>query len=75
MVKSQMTEIFDYDIMADDMISLFTHLKLTKFSILGFSDGAIVATKMALKAPQLIHKLFFTWFEYKCRWFDPSIFR
>lgn len=56
--KSQMTEIFDYDIMADDMISLFTHLKLTKFSILGFSDGAIVATKMVLKAPQLIHKLF-----------------
>ncbi len=54
---SQKTDDFNYEIMAEDIISFIQELHLKKVDILGFSDGAIVALLAAMKHKDLINKL------------------
>ncbi len=46
-----------YDIMADDLLAFLKIHKLDHTHIFGYSDGAIVALKALLKAPQQFTKL------------------
>ncbi|KAF2075030.1 hypothetical protein CYY_003682 [Polysphondylium violaceum] len=46
-----------YDAMTLDVYAFITALKLTKVSILGFSDGAIIALQLAMAHPDLLDKI------------------
>lgn len=46
-----------YDAMTEDLNEFIIKLDIHKPSILGFSDGAIIALKLAIKAPNIIDKL------------------
>lgn len=48
---------YHYEDMAQDCVALFAALHLTDITLVGFSDGAIVALMAALKQPQLIRQL------------------
>jgi pimeloyl-ACP methyl ester carboxylesterase len=49
--------VFSYDAMTEDLNEFILKLKINKPSILGFSDGGIVALKLAIKTHNLIDKL------------------
>jgi pimeloyl-ACP methyl ester carboxylesterase len=55
--QSSKHAIFSYDAMADDLIEFISKLNIDNPSILGFSDGGIVALKLAIKAPNDIDKM------------------
>jgi pimeloyl-ACP methyl ester carboxylesterase len=48
---------FSYDAMADDLHEFILKLDIKHPSILGFSDGGIIALKLAIKAPNILNKL------------------
>ncbi len=48
-------ESFEQD--ADDVAALLTCLQIAKANILGFSNGATTTLKLAVRHPQLVHKL------------------
>lgn len=48
-------ESFEQD--ADDVAALLKHLQIAKANILGFSNGATTTLKIAVRHPQLVHKL------------------
>lgn len=48
-------ESFEQD--ADDVAALLKHLQIAKANILGFSNGATTALKIAVRHPQLVNKL------------------
>jgi pimeloyl-ACP methyl ester carboxylesterase len=49
--------VFSYDAMTEDLNEFILNLNINKPSILGFSDGGIVALKLAIKTHNLIDKL------------------
>ncbi|MDR2200041.1 MAG: alpha/beta hydrolase [Deltaproteobacteria bacterium] len=55
--QSETTELYDYEIMAQDLEAFITRLGLSGADVLGFSDGAILALKVALKRPELIGRM------------------
>jgi pimeloyl-ACP methyl ester carboxylesterase len=48
-------ESFEQD--ADDVAALLNYLKIPKANVLGFSNGGTTTLQMALRHPQLVHKL------------------
>jgi pimeloyl-ACP methyl ester carboxylesterase len=48
-------ESFEQD--ADDVAALLKHLKISKANILGFSNGGTTTLQIAVRHPQLVHKL------------------
>ena len=55
--ESSQTDLYSYEVMADDIYSFILHLTLDQVSIVGFSDGAIIALLLAQKYPEIISKM------------------
>jgi pimeloyl-ACP methyl ester carboxylesterase len=55
--SSELTDEFNYDIMADDIIKLIQMLNIEKPALLGYSDGGITGLKIAMKEPSLLSHL------------------
>ncbi|MDR2340559.1 MAG: alpha/beta hydrolase [Deltaproteobacteria bacterium] len=55
--QSEVTELYDYDIMANDLEAFIVALGLAGVNIVGFSDGAILALKLAIKRQELIGRM------------------
>lgn len=55
--ESSKTEDFTYEAMAEDMIQFIDKLKLKDVSVVGFSDGAIVAAMMEIHRPTTFRKM------------------
>lgn len=55
--QSERTGLYEYQAMAKDVRAWMAALGLEKPSIVGFSDGAIVALLLALDAPQAVGRL------------------
>lgn len=55
--KSDYSEEFSYEIMADDVKNFVEKLNLENPNIIGFSDGAIVATITEIKYPKTFNKM------------------
>ncbi|MDW9912842.1 alpha/beta fold hydrolase [Sinorhizobium meliloti] len=47
-----------YDLMASDVIALMKHLNASKAAIIGWSDGAIIGLKLAIRNPDQLSGLF-----------------
>jgi pimeloyl-ACP methyl ester carboxylesterase len=56
--SSRDTRPFGYDLMASDVIALMDFLKISKASIVGWSDGAIIGLDIAMHHPDRISRLF-----------------
>ncbi len=52
------SEPLSYDLMTADVLGLMNYLKLSKASIVGWSDGGIIGLIMAIRHPERIDKLF-----------------
>ena len=46
-----------YTAMMDDTVRLFKKLRLSHVDIIGFSDGGILALMLAIRHPELVHRL------------------
>ena len=55
--KSSPTDLINYDIMADDIISFVEQMELTDVCFFGFSDGAIIGMIASIKRPELFKRL------------------
>lgn len=57
--RSTMTsQPFTYNLMTSDVIQLMDYLKITKISVVGWSDGGVIGLIMAIHYPGRINKLF-----------------
>jgi len=56
--KSDKVKRLNYDDMAEDIVSLIKHENMVKPIVFGFSDGGIIALKIAMKYPDLLGKIF-----------------
>jgi pimeloyl-ACP methyl ester carboxylesterase len=55
--RSEVTEPYDYEIMANDLEAFIVNLGIAGSDIVGFSDGAILALKLAIKRQELIGRM------------------
>jgi pimeloyl-ACP methyl ester carboxylesterase len=55
--QSEVTELYDYDIMAKDLEAFIVKLGLAGVNLVGFSDGAIISLKLAIKRQELINRM------------------
>ena len=55
--RSDKTDVYDYNVMADDIEALINKLHLKSVNIIGFSDGAIIALLLALRGKEMIKKM------------------
>lgn len=55
--KAECPPVFTLDEIGDDILSLWTHLKIEKSSLLGISYGGAIATLLAARVPERINKL------------------
>lgn len=55
--QSSKTEDYSYDTMAEDLYVMILSLSLGKVHVLGFSDGAIIALKLAMKHSGAVSKM------------------
>lgn len=55
--ENSVTNDYSYDTMAEDIYQLIQKLNLTDVSIIGFSDGAIIALLLSLKYETLFQKM------------------
>lgn len=60
-----------YDIMADDVLAVMDKLKLTKASLVGWSDGGEIALKLAIHHPDRVDKLFIIGANYDAKGSKP----
>ena len=49
---------FGYDLMADDVVALLSHLGLPNADVVGWSDGAIIGLDLAIRHPDRVRRLF-----------------
>jgi pimeloyl-ACP methyl ester carboxylesterase len=49
---------FSYNLMSSDVLQLMDHLKVSRASIVGWSDGGIIGLILAIKYPERVNKLF-----------------
>lgn len=54
---STKTDCYSYEVMAEDVYCFINELNLSDVSIVGFSDGAIIALMLALKHPETLRKM------------------
>lgn len=55
--QSQQTDIYDYTVMSEDVFAFITAFTLAPVSIVGFSDGGIIALLLALHHPEVVYKM------------------
>lgn len=55
--QSQQTDVYDYTVMSEDIYAFITALALAPVSIVGFSDGGIVALLLAMHHPEAVCKM------------------
>ena len=55
--RDKLKDNFNVDDMANDMISHIKELNINKTSIIGVSQGGMIAQSVAIKAPELVEKL------------------
>ncbi len=55
--KSMITDHYHYDIMANDIYELISKLNLVNPYFLGFSDGGIIGTMIAVKYPNIFQSM------------------
>lgn len=73
--KSSKHTVFSYDDMSQDLHEFITKLKIDKPSILGFSDGGIIALKLAIKAPHIISKLILCGVNYNTKGLIKKVYK
>jgi len=56
---SDRNQPFTFEQSADDVAGLLRHLEVSQADILGFSNGATVALQVAIRHPDIVHKLVF----------------
>ena len=56
--SSRDAQPYSYSLMASDVVALMDYLKITKASIVGWSDGGIIGLEMAMSYPDRVDKLF-----------------
>lgn len=56
--SSMSSQPFSYELMTADVLALMDKLKIKKASIVGWSDGGIIAMIMAIQHPERVDKLF-----------------
>lgn len=71
--ESSQTELYSYEVMAEDVYSFILDLKLDQVSIVGFSDGAIIGLLLAQKHPDIISKMVLAGVNLKPEAFHPEI--
>ena len=49
---------YTYELMQSDVVAVMDHLHISKASVVGWSDGAIIGLVMALRAPDRLSRLF-----------------
>lgn len=64
---------FSYDAMTQDVYHFIRHLKINKPHILGFSDGGIIALKLAILSPNLLSKVIVCGVNYKPKGLNKKI--
>jgi len=52
------TRAYGYDLMADDVVALMDHLKISRADIVGWSDGGILGIDLALRHKDRVGKVF-----------------
>ncbi len=60
-----------YDAMATDVLAVMDQLKLTKASIVGWSDGGEIALKLAVNHPERVDKMFILGANYDAKGSKP----
>jgi len=56
---SDRNQPFTFEQSADDVAGLLRHLEVSQADIFGFSNGATVALQVAIRHPEIVHKLVF----------------
>ncbi|MDK1491892.1 alpha/beta hydrolase [Sinorhizobium sp. 7-81] len=51
-------QAFSYDLMRSDVIAVMDHLRVSKGAIIGWSDGAIIGLKLAMRNPDRVSGVF-----------------
>jgi len=64
---------FSYDTMTQDIYQFIRHLKINKPHILGFSDGGIIALKLAIFSPNLLNKVMVCGVNYKSKGLNKAV--
>jgi pimeloyl-ACP methyl ester carboxylesterase len=64
---------FSYNAMTQDVYQFIRHLKINKPHILGFSDGGIIALKLAILSPNLLSKVIVCGVNYKPKGLNKKI--
>jgi pimeloyl-ACP methyl ester carboxylesterase len=64
---------FSYDTMTQDIYQFIRHLKINKPHILGFSDGGIIALKLAIVSPNLLNKVMVCGVNYKPKGLNKAV--
>ena len=72
---STKTKDWTYEAMAEDIFQLIEKLQLKKVSIVGFSDGAIIALLLAIKHRDLFYKMVLLGVNLKPTDFKKSIYK
>lgn len=61
-----------YEAMTNDLIEFIKELNIDKPSLLGFSDGGVIALKLAIKAPDMIDKMILCGTNYHYKGLDKN---
>ncbi len=56
--SSRTDQPYSYGLMTSDVLALLDHLKLSKVSVAGWSDGGIIGLYMAIHHPERLERLF-----------------
>lgn len=62
-----------YEFMADDIVALMKHLNIDKADIAGLSLGGSVSLQIAIKHPEMVHKLVVISTPFKLDGFYPEV--
>jgi pimeloyl-ACP methyl ester carboxylesterase len=50
---------YTYELMSDDAYTVISHVTKDSVSLIGFSDGAVIALDLTIRHPDLVKKLVF----------------
>lgn len=66
------TQPFDYPLLADDVRAVLDTLGITQSTIIGWSDGGIIALMLSIEAPQLVRRQLLLGANFHPRGLTPS---
>lgn len=64
-----------YDVMASDLFEFIKALNINKPTLLGFSDGGVIALKLAIIAPNLLDKMILCGTNYNYKGLEKSTYK